>query len=237
MRRSILLSIALLAMLPAIALNLNPRIDTDGLRANAPEWFTVAIADTGVFTLDTWIDTDFDGLPANTPQDLTVGVPDSFDIYVDLTNFPFATWTNFLYAFSVGPGPDSSTNFFANDTGSVVVTYPGISGITPFAENNFDLPYVIQIGGFGAPQNVVAGPFKLATVTVTPIRPAPSASGCITPRIASDNPLYLETSFGNSSAGCYGTFQNGTRTAGCYTITAIAATEATSWGKLKGLYR
>jgi hypothetical protein len=215
MRRSILLSIALLAMLPATAL-----------------------AQVGYDSLDTWIDTDFDGLPANTPQNLSVGVPDSFDIWVDLTGFPAATWTNFLYSFSLGPGPDSTTNFFARDTGSVVVNYnaEGMPGITFFAENNFDSDFIIQIGGFGAAQNVVEGPFKLATVTVLPIRNGLPFDACITPRIATDNPSYLESSFVSASSD-YGTFYNGSRTAGCYTITGGNATNATSWGRLKALYQ
>lgn len=208
MRRLVLILTALFVMSPALAL-------------------------AQVNDLDTWIDTDFDGLPANTAQDLAVGVRDSFDIYVDLTGFPAATWTNFLYSFSIGPGPDSTTNWFDKD--SIMVNY-NFTGISTFPINNFEQPYIIQLGGTGSAQTGgISGPYRLATVTVKPILAAAAGSACITPRIASDNPSYLITQFGNVSD--YGTFDNGTRTPGCYTITGASAADATSWGKLKGLYK
>jgi hypothetical protein len=184
-------------------------------------------------SLDTWIDANFDGMPDTSPEALTVGVPDSFAIYVDLTGFPVANWTNFLYYFSIGPlgAPDISTNWFA-DTASVRYE---VSGGSIFPLDNFSQPFLLGIGGSGFSQAVVNGPLKLAVVTVTPVRTSTVGGACITPIVDPYNPYYVFVQWGNGPD--FGTFQNGVVDSSCFTIGAASAATPMSWGKVKGLYR
>jgi len=189
-----------------------------------------------VSDLDTWIDTDFDGLPDGAPSTMAVGAIDSFAIYVDPTGFPLSTWTNFLYYFQLGPaGTDTSTNFFDNDTADVSVRFV-ISGGSLYPEDNFSSPYAFGLGGNGFNNSTTGGSFLLAVVGVRAIRVANPTAACIAPLVDPYNPTYTFCQFGNTSS--FGTFETGTVTSGCFTVTGgPSAAEPISWGKVKGLFR
>lgn len=193
-----------------------------------------------VTDLDTWIDGDFDGLPDAGPSTATamqLGSVDSFAIYVDLAGFPTATWTNFLYYFQLGPaGADSSTNLWDNDTADVFVRY-GVAGGSFFPEDNFTAAYTFGIGGSGFNLSTAGGASLLAVVSVRPIRPTSSrGAACIIPIVDPASPTYTFCQF--TSGANYGLFNTGTVTSGCFSIlTNPSATEATSWGQVKGLFR
>jgi hypothetical protein len=183
--------------------------------------------------LDTWIDADFDGTPDTSVEMLTVGVMDSFAVWVDLTGFPVANWTNFLYFFSIGPygAADSSTNWFSN---IVDVRYE-ISGGAFFPVDDFSAPFLLGLGGSGFNQPVVNGPLRIAVVTVTPIRASAVGGACVRPIVDPYNPYYVFVQFGNGPD--FGTFQNGDVDSTCFTIEGGNAADQTSWGRLKGLYK
>lgn len=187
--------------------------------------------------LDTWIDTDFDGLPDVTHSTTQVNTIDSFAVYVDPTGFPVGTWTNFLYYFQLGPvGTDTTTNFFDSDTADVSVRYV-VSGGSFFPEDNFSAPYSFGIGGNGFNVSTAGGPTLLAVISVRAIRATSSpGAACVIPIVDLYNPTYQFCQLGNGAN--YGVFASGTITSGCFSIlTTPSAAEATSWGKVKGLFR
>jgi len=169
-----------------------------------------------VTNLDTWIDGDFDGLPDSGPSAWEINTIDSFAIYVDLTGFPTATWTNFLYFFQLGPvnNVDETTNFWDNDTADVFVRYD-FGGGSFFPEDNFQHPYIYGIGGSGFNKAVTAGPERFAVVRLRSIRTTSSpGAACIIPVI--DQSTYTFCQFGNGAN--YGLFEAGSVTPGCFTI-------------------
>jgi hypothetical protein len=163
--------------------------------------------------LDTWLDVDGDGLPDTGSQDATIGVPVTFDIWWDGKNY--AQWTNFLYTFSLGPGPDSSSNYFDNDTAEVDVAY-WISGGSIFQENNFESPYLFQIGGFSFAD--LSGVQRVASVSLTPIRASAPVAACVVPIV--DPYAYPPTS-ALGTGFQWGAFDQGEVSGTCYTIDQV----------------
>ncbi|MFN0150425.1 MAG: hypothetical protein ACKVU1_06905 [bacterium] len=191
--------------------------------------------------LDTWIDTDFDGLPdagPSTAPAMVVNTVDSFAIYVDLTGFPVTNWTNFLYYWQLGPvnNVDESTNFWSNDTADVFVRY-AVAGGSIFPEDNFTAPYTYGIGGSGFNVPTTGGASLLAVVSVKGVIPTSTrGAACIIPRIFEQDGNTNYCTFG--AGANYGLFQAGVVTSGCFSILTVpSATEAASWGKVKGLFR
>jgi len=178
--------------------------------------------------LDVWIDTNQDGLPGGPAKTLNVGVPDSFRVYYDTGA---SVWTNFLFYASFGPGPDSTSNFFEADT-----FFYAVGGGTLFAA---DIPpsgtRYWGLGGSGFAS--LTGVLHIATVFINPIRTSLPGAACITPVLdAYASGAYVACQMGAGQA--YGLFTTGTSTPGCYTNSSGAsATEVTSWGKVKGLFR
>lgn len=163
--------------------------------------------------LDTWLDSDGDGLPDVGSQNATIGVPVTFDIWWDGKDY--VQWTNWLYTFSLGPGPDSSSNYFDNDSTEVDIVY-WISGGTIFPENNFESPYRFQIGGFAFGD--LSGVQRVASVSLTPIRTSLPGAACV---VQSVDPDQLMASFLGRGAQ-YGTFDQGQVSGTCYSINEAA---------------
>jgi hypothetical protein len=163
----------------------------------------------------------------------TVGVMDSFAIYIDPTGFPVPTWTNFLYFFPIGPygAADSSMNWFSN----IVNVRYDVPGGSIFPVDDFSRPFLLGLGGSGFSQSAETGPFRLAVVTVTPIRSTAVGGACIAPLVDPYNPYYVFVQLGNTVN--YGTFQDGDVDSSCVTIEGGNAADQTSWGRLKGLYK
>jgi hypothetical protein len=191
--------------------------------------------------LGTYIDATRDGLPdePGSIRGLAIGVPDTFDIYLNATNFPNGlNWTAFNYAFTIGPpgAPDSTTNWFSGDTSMVTVIYDsspttGVGTGSPFVEDNFSLPYGYTLGGQG--YDVPAALRRLATVIVIPIRNSGVGAACIQPVVDVYATAFCQLL---RNPGTYGVFDLGTVSGSCFTI-GVSPTEATSWGKVKGLFK
>jgi hypothetical protein len=172
---------------------------------------SVSFAQAQFRDLDTWLDSNGDGLPDAGAQDATIGVPVTFDIWWDGKSY--AQWTNWLYTFSLGPGPDSSSNYFGHDETEVDIVY-WISGGTIFPENDFDSPYLFQIGGFNFAD--LSGVQRVATVSLTPIRTSLPGAACVVPIVVPSPPSYLYTFLGRTST--YGKFDQGQVNGTCYSI-------------------
>jgi hypothetical protein len=168
---------------------------------------------------DIFIDTDGDGIAG---PNMTVALNQSLSFYVWIDSKAY-TWTNYQAWFTVSP-------FFSRDsmdTSADSLVSPG----TNYLLDDFSNPTALGLGGIGFSKT---GLQRIGKITTKAIQLAASFSACVTPIVDTGNAYGTFTIVATTSD--YGLFTNGNNAASCYTIGGNA-TEATSWGKVKGLFQ
>lgn len=172
------------------------------------------------FAASAWFDTNSDGLPGPDGNIAAVGQPAVFDVYEDSESF---SWTNYQIYFTLRP-------CFTNLASEGLVVTNRITGGTNFPDDPVTDPNALGLAGFGFPN--YHGVHRIASVSSPSLQDC-EPNGCVTPLTDpnSGGPFCV---LGAGSA--YALFNPATSPPVCFTI-GSTATEATTWGQVKGIFR
>ena len=159
-----------------------------------------------------WLDATGDGLPDGSPGVASLGQNVNFDIWFNTDSY---TWTGYQAWVSRGAA-------FSFVSGTYI-----ISGGTNFTIDNFSNPTATGFSGFGYPGQ--HGTMRISNLV---LRTALTGLRCAVPIIDSADPY--ATFCVLSTALTYRLFANSSGT--CWDVSSGTATQASTWGQIKGLF-
>lgn len=180
-----------------------------------------------------WIDRNSDGLPDTGHGNANTGVATAFDVWVNSNAYQFTYFNVFVKWGTYGP---PVVAYYDTTRSQITVTPNAALGGAPDPFDNFSNPCAIGQSISGMPVKV--GTQKLFSATLKPnFVGTINDTACVTPLVVASEPFYTFSILNNVPAGMYCTFDGGVVTPSCFTINPPSATEQTSWGSVKGLYR